>query len=681
MSRLGTLSLVGFIATSIIWFSCAPSENQEQKTLKSGIIVENMDTTVNPGDDFFRYVNGGWLNRTEIPEDRSYYGNAVMLSETAEKQVKAIIDESASGEFEKGSNQQMIGDLYKSYMDTITRNEKGVAPLQAIFDEIDQIASYSDLAAQFAKATKYGYNSPLALAVFADVKAPEVYALYLVQNGLGLPDRDYYLRDDEKSVQLKADYQAQISTMFELASLPNGDQAAAAIVDLETKMAELQMAKELTRNFNNLYNKFTVDSLKGFAPDFDWSAYLKEAEVPESNENIVVAMVDYTKGMNDVIKNTDLETWKSYLKWSVLNDNDTYLSIELDDQNFDFNKKLYGQNSLRPRWTRAVSYVNNTIGEAVGQVYVDRHFPPEAKERMEILVGNLVKAYEASIKDLDWMSDSTKTQALDKLSKFNTKIGYPDIWRDYSNLEISANDLVGNKLNTSVAEYRRIMDRLGGPIVKHEWGLSPQVVNAYYDPTLNEIVFPAAILQPPYFQLDAEEAVNYGAIGYVIGHEIGHGFDDSGSRFDGDGALRNWWTDTDSAAFSQRTSKLVSQYDGFKVFDDLNVNGEFTLGENIGDLGGLHIAMKAYQMSLNGAEAPVVDGYTARERMFIGYAQTNMAKLKDEFLRLIVNTDPHSPHEFRVNGVVRNIPEFYETFNVKVSDSLYLAPEERVKIW
>jgi len=388
------------------------------------------------------------------------------------------------------------------------------------------------------------------------------------------------------------------------------------------------------------------------------------------------------KALDGIIVDTDLETWKTYLRWVAIDNTATRLSSELDEQNFAFyGTTLSGTEEQLPMWRRAVSVVNGNLGEVVGKEYVKRHFPPEAKERMLELVGNIVNAYEKSIKELEWMSEDTKVQALDKLSKFTPKIGYPDEWRDYSALVIEADDYYGNIERAALAEYQRLMDRQGGPVDRIEWGMTPQTVNAYYSPPLNEIVFPAAILQPPFFDLNADDAVNYGAIGAVIGHEIGHGFDDTGSTFDGDGVMRNWWTDEDLAEFERRTGKLVAQYNAFQPFDDLNVNGEFTLGENIGDLGGISIGLLAYQMSLNGEEAPVIDGFTGVQRVFLGYGQVWRNKYRDEALRLLIGTNPHSPSQYRTNGAVRNVPAFYEAFDVSEEDALYLAPEDRVKIW
>ena len=441
------------------------------------------------------------------------------------------------------------------------------------------------------------------------------------------------------------------------------------------------MTKEDSRDWATNYNKVALEDLPGVMPDFNWDGFLNEAELQDVGA-LVILTTDYMKALDGIITATDLDSWKTYLRWKVLDSTATRLTSDLDAQNFEFYRKtLSGIEEQRPMWRRGVNIVNGSLGEVVGKVYVKRHFPPAAKERMLELVGNVVNAYEKSIKELDWMSDETKIEALDKLSKFTPKIGYPDEWRDYSALDIEADDYYGNVERASLAEYQRYMDRQGGPVDRTEWGMTPQTVNAYYMPPLNEIVFPAAILQPPFFDLGADDAVNYGAIGAVIGHEIGHGFDDKGSTFDGDGVMRNWWTEGDRAEFEKRTAALVDQYNAFQPFDDLSVNGEFTLGENIGDLGGISIGLLAYQMSLNGEEAPVIDGFTGVQRVFLGFGQVWRTKYRDESLRLLIGTDPHSPGMYRANGSVRNVPEFYEAFDVSEDDALYLPPEERVKIW
>ncbi len=648
--------------------------------LKSGITLENMDTGVHPGDDFFNYVNGGWLANAVIPPDRSSYGGFGILSDEAQEDVRAIIESSASGDFPAGSDEQKVGDLYRSFMDVETRNTKGLAPLEPELDRISSIADYDELAVYFAGALKRGLDMPFSLGQYADMKNPEYYMIYSWQGGLGLPDREYYLAKDDKSVEIRDRYVAHIETMFDLAGFDDGAGAAAKIMALETRMADAHMRKEDTRNFAANYTKFPLDELDELMPEFNWPGYIDELAIGDL-DGLVVLMKDHMAVLDMIIVDTDLDTWKTYLQWVALNTMAGRLTEALDKQNFEFyGKVLSGTEEQRPLWRRGVNVVNGTIGELVGKVYVREHFPPEAKERMLVLVGNLTRAYEHSIRELDWMTEATKVEALDKLSKFRPKIGYPDEWREYD-FEIVADDLYGNLERASIAEYERLLDRQGGPVDRNEWAMTPQTVNAYYSPALNEIVFPAAILQPPFFNLEADEAVNYGAIGAVIGHEIGHGFDDTGSTFDGNGALRNWWTDEDRTEFERRTGKLVDQYNAYEPLEGVHVNGEFTLGENIGDLGGISIGLLAYRMSLEGEEAPVIDGFTGIQRVFLGYGQVWRNKYREEALRQQIATDPHSPSKYRANGAVRNVPEFYEAFNVAEENALYLPPEERVKIW
>jgi putative endopeptidase len=654
---------------------------EEAPALRSGIDTSYLDDSIKPGDDFFRYVNAKWMDETEIPADKSNYGTFNILGDAAQEDVKAIIEMSATGDFAKGTDEQKVGDLYKSYLNTEARNARGVEPLQPEFDRIEAISSHEDLAVYFAGATKRGYAMPFGLEQFADMRNPGYYGVYAYQAGLGLPDREYYFNDDAKSEELRAKYVAHIETMYGLAGMDNGAAAAATIMALETRLAEQHMKKEETRDWAANYNKVATAELNTVMQKFNWDGYLAEVGAAEL-DGLIVIMTDYMGALDGIILDTDLDTWKTYLNWVALNTAAGALTEELDKQNFAFySTALSGTEEQEEPWRRAVRTVNGSLGEVVGKVYVKNHFPPEAKERMLALVGNLIAAYEVSIKDLEWMGEETKAQALDKLHKFTPKIGYPDEWRDYSALEIEADDLFGNLERATLAEYQRQLNRQGGPVDRGEWGMTPQTVNAYYNPTLNEIVFPAAILQPPFFDLEADDAVNYGAIGAVIGHEVGHGFDDKGSTFDGDGMLRNWWTDEDRAEFERRTGKLVEQYSAYAPFDDLNVNGEFTLGENIGDLGGVSIGLLGYKLSLNGEEAPVIDGFTGVQRVFLGYGQVWRREYRDEELRRRIATDPHSPAEYRTNGIVRNVPEFYEAFNVQEGDALYLPPEERVKIW
>ena len=647
----------------------------------SGLLLVHMNTEVRPGDDFNAYVNGTWMDNAEIPSDRASNTVGLEVHEEATENVRVIIEESAQGDFAQGSDEQKVGDLYSSYMDTAKRNELGTTPLEREFATINALENHTQLAAYFAEVNKLGVSMPFALAQYVDFKNPNTYMMYTWQGGLGLPDREYYFEEGERSEGIREAYVAHIEKMFGLAGLEEGNTAAATIMALETRMAAVHMKKEETRDMVALYNKIPLDELSGLMPDFAWGDYLEVAAISDI-DGLVVTQLDHMRALNDIITSTSMDDWKTYLTWGVLNTAANLLDEALDNQNFDFySKTLSGVEEQLPGWKRAVSNVNGNLGEVVGKVYVARHFPPEAKQRMMELVDNLIKAYEVSINELDWMGEETRAQALDKLSKFTPKIGYPDEWKDYSALRIEPDDLVGNMRRSALFVYEDNLMRQGGPVDKGEWQMTPQTVNAYYNPPLNEIVFPAAILQPPYFDLNADEAVNYGAIGAVIGHEIGHGFDDSGSTFDGDGVLRNWWTEEDKAAFELRTAKLVDQYSAFKPFEDLAVNGEFTLGENIGDLGGLSIALLAYELSLNGEEAPVMDGFTGVQRVFLGYAQGWRGIQREEAQRQQINTDPHSPRQYRVNGVVRNIPEFYEAFDIAETDALYLAPEDRVKIW
>jgi putative endopeptidase len=659
-----------------------PPKVEEKVAYKhAGLYTEHMNPLVKPGDDFFTHVNGGWIEATEIPADKPGYGIATILRDQSQEHVKRIIETSAAGDFAKGSDEQKVGDLYASYMDMETRNRLGVSPLHAEFEKIDALANREELAVYFAEANKTGTSLPFVLGQYADFKDPTVYMMYTYQSGIGLPDREFYFLEDEKSQDIRAKYVAHVEKMFDLAGIGDAPTAAELIMELETLIASKHMLKEDLRDFATNYLKVPTAELSEWMPNFAWDAYLTEAEIADIN-GVVILQRDYLKALDGIIQDTSMDDWKTYLKWQVLNTNAGLLNAELDQQNFEFySNTLRGIEEQRPPWRRGVDVVNASLGEVVGKVYVAKHFPPEAKAKMEELVGNLIRAYDMSIRRLDWMGEETRAEALDKLSKFTPKIGYPDVWKDYSKLDIERGDLFGNVQRSALMVYERNIDRQGGPVDRTEWGMTPQTVNAYYSPALNEIVFPAAILQPPYFDMTAEDAVNYGGIGAVIGHEIGHGFDDKGSTFDGDGVLRNWWTDEDRKEFEARTAQLVEQYSEFQPFDDLKVNGEFTLGENIGDLGGLSIALLAYKISLQGKPPPYIDDYTGWQRVFLGYGQSWRYKYRDEALRNQIKTDPHSPRMYRVNGVVRNLPEFYEAFDIAESDALYLAPEERVKIW
>ena len=654
-----------------------------QKTaLASGIDKANMDLSVRPQDNFYRYVNGAWLNNNEIPGDKTSIGSFYDLRDEADDNVKAIIEELAATKgLKMGSDEQKVADLFRSFMDTETRNAAGTAPIQAIFDRINSLKDKDELATFFGENQKIGVGSPLAFYISVDAKDSTRYATHVWQSGLGLPDRDYYFNETERFEELRSGYVAHIENMFNLAGLKDGKAAAQTIMALETKLAGFHWTKVESRDSTKRYNKFDVADLNTVTDAFNWTAFLEAQGVP-AQEDLIVNQPSFVKGFGETFAATSLADWQTYLTFHTLSNFSSSLTTALDNENFDFfSKQLSGREEQRPMWKRGVSAVNSNLGEVIGKVYVARHFKPEAKTRMTQLVENLRGAYGASIDDLEWMSDSTKKAAHVKLASFDPKIGYPDKWEDYSALVIKSDDLVGNYMRSGIVGHNKEVAKLGGPIDRQEWGMTPQTVNAYYNPTKNEIVFPAAILQPPFFNLNADDAVNYGGIGAVIGHEMGHGFDDQGSKYDGDGNMRNWWTDEDLAAFKVRTDNLVAQYSNYSVFDDLNVNGELTLGENIGDLSGVTIAYKAYKASLNGKEATVIDGLTGDQRFFMGYAQVWRGKMVEKSLRNRVATDPHSPAEFRALGSLSNMPEFYRAFDVKEGDAMYIAPEKRVKIW
>ncbi|MFD2166381.1 M13 family metallopeptidase [Thalassotalea euphylliae] len=656
--------------------------NMQKTKLASGIDVSNMDLTVRPQDNFYRYVNGGWLKTNEIPSDKTTIGSFYDLRDDADRQVRAIIEELAeTPNLIVGSDEQKVADLFRSFMDTKTRDQLGITPIKPILAEIETINTKSELMAFFGKYQSIGITSPMYLYISVDAKDSSRYATHVWQGGLGLPDKDYYLNQDKRFVDIRARYLAHIEKMFSLVGIESGKKAAKNILAIETAMADKHWTRVESRDSAKRYNKFKVANLPVLSAGIDWKSYLT-AQGVEQQSDLIVNQPDFVEALGKVVADTPLTQWKQYITFHTLSAYSSYLTSELDAENFAFfSKQLNGLQEQRPQWKRGVNIVNSHLGEVIGKVYVARYFKPEAKARMRELVENLRNAYGHSIDELEWMSADTKKAAHVKLAAFTPKIGYPDKWEDYSSLDINRNDLVGNLIRSGKVAHQKEVAKLGGPIRKWEWGMTPQTVNAYYNPTVNEIVFPAAILQPPFFNMAADDAVNYGGIGAVIGHEMGHGFDDQGSRYDADGNLRNWWTEQDLAEFKKRAANLVAQYDNYKVFDDLSVNGQLTLGENIGDLSGLTIAYKAYKASLNGKEAPVIEGLTGDQRFFIGFAQIWRAKYVEKALRNRVATDPHSPSEFRAIGSLSNMDEFYDAFDVKEGDKMYLPPEQRVKIW
>ncbi|KVX01208.1 M13 family metallopeptidase [Shewanella frigidimarina] len=653
-----------------------------EKALTSGISFDNIDKSVRPQDDFYMYVNGAWMKNAEIPGDRTNIGAFYDLRENARDDVKAIIEDlSATPNLADGTDEQKVADLYRSFMDVETLNKLGIAPIQADLDKIAALKDKKELTAFFGENQANGGGTPLAFYVEIDAKDSSRYATHIWQYGLSLPEKDYYFNQEERFVNIRKAYVEHIEKMYNLAGLPNAKANAEAILALETQIAEKHWDVVETRDSTKTYNLYQVKNLPELASEINWDGYLA-ALGGDKQTDIIINQPSYIQGLNEVLKNNDLNTWKNYMTWMALTHNASNLSEALDNENFEFfSKTLNGQEEQETRWKRGVSTVSDTLGEVVGKVYVKRHFAPEAKTRMEQLVENLRGAYSSSIDSLDWMSADTKVAAKDKLAKFNPKIGYPNKWDDYSKLTIKADDLVGNAKRAAIVEHNKGLAKLGQPIDKDEWHMTPQTVNAYYNPTMNEIVFPAAILQPPFFNLEADDAVNYGGIGAVIGHEMGHGFDDQGAKFDGEGNMRDWWTEADLKAFESKGNALIAQYNGYQVFDDLHVNGSLTLGENIGDLSGVTIAYKAYKMSLDGKEAPVIDGLTGDQRFFMGFTQIWRVKMKEEAMRNRVATDPHSPGHFRALGALSNMPEFYSTYDVKEGDKMYIEPASRVKIW
>ncbi|MGV7211110.1 M13 family metallopeptidase [Oxalobacteraceae bacterium A2-2] len=648
----------------------------------SGIAVEYIDPAVRAQDDFFTHLNGKWLATTEIPADKSSWGSFAKLRDDIQPQLRAIIEGAASNPG-KSPDAQRIGDFYASFMNEPLLEQLGLAPLNSELAKVAAIQDKSAFPALIAHFNRSGFGAPYAIGIHQDNKDSTKYVADLFQAGLGLPDRDYYLKkDDAKMADALAKYEVHVANILKLAGDANAAANAKAVVALETEIAKLQWTKVELRDPIKAYNKVEINKLSEVAPGYDWNTYLKDAGVAGKASYLIVSQPSYLKGLTALINSAPLESWKAYFQWQVLHASAPYLSKVFVDENFAFyGTVLSGVTEMRPRWKRGVTVTEGALGEAVGKLYVEEHFPADRKARMEALVKNLLASYKTSIDKLDWMSPATKKQAQAKLAKFTTKIGYPNKWRDYSALQVSKDDLIGNVLRSNAFDYNKEINKLGKPIDRDEWGMTPQTVNAYYNPEMNEIVFPAAILQSPFFDANADDAVNYGAIGGVIGHEISHGFDDQGAQYDGDGNLRDWWTASDHKNFKAKTQMLVNQYNQFSPLPGYNVNGELTLGENIADNSGVAIAYKAYKLSLKGKKAPVIDGLTGDQRFFMGFAQVWRMKMREPQQIVQIKTDPHSPGQFRANGTMRNQPGFYDAFGVKPGDKMYLAPKDRVIIW
>jgi putative endopeptidase len=653
-----------------------------QQALQSGLDRSTFDTSVRPQDDLFRHVNGSWLNRTEIPADRANYGTFVQLIEQAETDLAEIIQGAAKSPTRPpGSNAQLIGDLYASFMDEAALNSLGASPLKPHLAEVDAIKTTAEMADLLGRFSMIGIGGPVNGFVEADAGDPTRVAVYLSQAGTALPDRDYYLSNDQRFADIRAKYQQYLEKVFTLAGRPNAATDAKLVLALETDLARIQWTRVESRDAVKTFNKYPIAKLVQEMPGFDWVAWARPQQLDKQAE-WVISQPSFFKGFAAIVPERPLETWKAWLAAQVIAQYAPLLNQPFQDAAFEFfGRTLTGQQEQRLRWKRGVQFVNGSVGEALGQLYVGRHFPPASKIRMEAMIANLVEAYRQSISELDWMTPETRKEALAKLAKFTPKIAYPNKWRDYSALKIAPNDLVGNADRASRLESEYQISKLGKPVDREEWLMTPQTVNAYYNPVKNEIVFPAAILQKPFFDVMADDAVNYGSIGAVIGHEIGHGFDDQGRRYDGDGRLRDWWRPADEAEFSKRAKRLVEQFNQYSPVPGVTVNGELTLGENIGDLGGLAIAHRAYTISRKGQPAPAIDNLTGDQRFFMGWAQAWRAKARENYLRQQVLADPHSWAEFRANGPLGNIDAFYTAFNVRPGDKLYRAPDTRVKIW
>ncbi|MET0268658.1 MAG: M13-type metalloendopeptidase [Duganella sp.] len=663
--------------------SVAPASSQVAGKPTSGIAVDYIDPAVRVQDDLFTHMNGKWLANTDIPADKASWGSFAKLRDDIQPQLRAIIENAAKDQAAAGSDARRIGDFYASFMDEAKLEQLGVNPLKGEFDKIAALKDKKQLPALIAHFGKIGVSAPYNFGIHQDNKDSTKYVADLYQDGLGLPDRDYYLKkDDAKLAATLAKYEQHVGKMLTLAGNANGPAAAREVIAFEKELARLQWTKVELRDPIKAYNKVEIAKLNKLAPGYDWKAYLADAGIAGKVDYVIVSQPSYLKSMTALLAKTPLDTLKAYFQWHTVHAFAPYLNKSVVDENFAFyGTVLSGVTEQQPRWKRGVSVTEGALGEAVGKLYVADHFPAERKARMEALVGNLLASYKTSIDTLDWMSPVTKKQAQAKLAKFTTKIGYPNKWRDYSALTVSKDDLVGNVIRSHEFDYAKEVGKLGKPIDRDEWGMTPQTVNAYYNPEMNEIVFPAAILQAPFFDANADDAVNYGAIGGVIGHEISHGFDDQGAQYDGDGNLRDWWTKADHQNFKAKTKMLVEQYNQFSPLPGYHVNGELTLGENIADNSGVAIAYKAYKLSLNGKQAPVIDGLTGDQRFYMGFAQVWRMKMREAAQIQQIKTDPHSPGQYRANGTMRNQPGFYDAFGVKQGDKMYLPPAERVIIW
>ena len=669
--------------------AATPEMPHSPPSLRSGLDLAGFDRSVRPQDDLYRFAGGTWLATTEIPADRSNYGTFTALEESAQAALRALAESSADGAREsgyaKGSDRQKIGDLYASFMNTAAIESQGITGVQDLLAEVESLSSAEDVFALIGRMQTRGLSQPIAAYVSQDRKQSSRYVPGLSQSGLTMPDREYYLSEEARYADLRTGLLNYVRTLLELSGVEAqlAAQGAAQVLEIEQGIARAHWTRVENRDPLKTYNLMSLEQAAESIPAFDWSAFMggfgeAAAEIKEFD----IRQPSYAQALGELVRTVPVESWKTYFRFRVLDAYAPFLPAGFEAAHFAFRSRdVRGVKEMEPRWRRGVQLINRTIGEIAGRAYVEENFNSEARQRIRELVANLRAAFEQSIDTLEWMSAETKAEAKLKLARFNVKVGYPDKWRDYSALDFTGEDLIANVRRSGSFEFARQLKRLGGPVDRDEWFMTPQTVNAYYSPPMNEIVFPAAILQPPFFDPQADDAVNYGGIGGVIGHEFSHGFDDSGRRYDGEGNLRDWWTFDDNARFRQRAGKLIEQYSQYQPLEGASVNGQLTLGENIGDLSGLAVSYRAYQISLQGRDAPVIDGFTGPQRFFLGWAQIWRRKYREEELRARLLTDSHSPSEYRCNGIVSNMTEFHDAFAVKEGDVLYRPESERVKIW
>ena len=686
--------VIAIIAFIFIFTGCSNNNGNMKKIKEAAIEPKNMDTKINPGENFYMYTNGGWIKNNPVPDEYSRYSAFDVLQEKNDDKLKEIFEESEKdSNAGKNSNNSKIGNFYASGIDSVKIDKEGISPLSEELDLIDAIKTKEDLQKEIAHLHTMDINPLFVIYAAQDEKNSEMIIAQLYQGGLGLPDRDYYICDDSRSIEIRESYKKHLIKMFELQNIDrlselNGnsqsfaERAANEVIKIETKLANASWTRIELRDPDKGYNKFSIEELKKKYNVFNWKEYFNEIGLSNQGD-INIGQPSFFKELDKIIKETNLESWKIYLRWNLINSTATYLSSDFEKQNFDFySAALSGKTKMQPRWKRVINAVNEQIGEAVGPVYVQKFFSEEAKVSMIKLVNNLKISLKERIQNLVWMGKETKLQAVAKLEAMNIKIGYPDKWRDYSKLTITKDSYIQNVLAARKFNFEFMLSKIGKPVDKLEWHMTPQTVNAYYSPNANEIVFPAAILQPPFFNKDADDAVNYGAIGAVIGHEMTHGFDDQGCKYDKDGNLKNWWSNEDSENFAKNTKVIIDQYNSFKILDTLHIDGDLTLGENIADIGGVTLALNALKNALKSSnDTSLIDGFTPLQRFFISYSQVWRMSIRDKELMRRIKEDVHSPGIARVNGVMSNIPEYYEVFNINEKDALFLAPDKRAKIW